>query len=791
MTKTQKITTATAFMEYMFPDGDWTITVIRENAGPRTHVFSRDAQPGSGKHISDLQGLIDAQRPDENIYYQPNRLTRRMGPGDKAGEADVASLDHLQVDIDPLVGEDIKKEQDRILARLLQDRPKVVPHPSVIVFSGGGYQAFWKLKEPIKVDGDIGLITDLKRYSMWLADRLDGDSCFNPAHLMRLPFTMNNPTKRKLEKNPGREAVTSSVVNADGAGQTYALSDFKKSQTKDKVKLGVERLDIGSPETPKIEDLMMIEGPSDLLPAIVCRNNGFPPGREDGDPAFDPERWPSRSEQVFYVCCVLVRAGVTDETLLGILLNPDWGVSESILEKKHHAHRYAIKQIESAHASVQQSDKATDETNSKVMGELKFICNEDGLPYKSLSHNHRVAVQELGYALRKDEFARMYMVEGLGDMDGPLSNEAVNRVRYRVESRFGFKVAKDPMRDLLGDIAEDNRFHPVVEYLDGLIWDGQNRLDDWLTRYMGAPLNDYTKAIGKIVLIAAVRRVRRPGCKYDEMLILEGPQGAGKSTALRMLAIKDEWFADELPLGGSGKEVMEAIGGKWIVEAAELAGITKKDAKDLKSMLSRTFDKGRKAYGHFSEQVERQCVFIATHNPDAGANQYLNDPTGARRFWPVICGKVDLGALEKDRDQLWAEACDREARNESIRLDPSLYHLAAGEQKKRQQENPMETRLEGLVGQKSGRIAVSDVYEVLGVSMQNHQMTQMLGRAAKSLGFDKKRLNCSGRQQNCYVRGGPEDHFIELIPVKGRDGRWDIVEKHPNQKDILPENWRE
>jgi len=785
-----KITTATGFMDYMFPDADWTITVIREGHGPRTHVFSRSAQPGTGKHITDLQKLIDGQLPDENIYYQPNRLTKRMGPGDKASEADVAFLDHLQVDIDPLAGEDIKQEQDRILARLLQDRPKAVPHPSIVVFSGGGFQAFWKLNEPIKVDGDVGLITDLKRYSMWLADRLDGDSCFNPAHLMRLPFTMNNPTKRKLEKHPERKPEKAAVINTNDAGQSYELSDFKQSQGKSRAKLNIERRDVGAPVTPKIEDLMMIDGPSDLMPAIVGRKNGFPPGRNDGDPMFDPERWESRSEQVFFVSCALVRAGIPDETHLGILLNPDWGVSESILEKKHQAHRYAIKQIESAHASVMQSDKVKNEANADLSGPLEWKFNADGQTLKKCLHNYKVAVQEAGVVVRKDTFNGCYLINGLGKFDGRLTDEAVTRVRLLVEDQCGLSVGKDAMHDIMGDIGEDNRFHPVADYLNRVEWDGNARLDTWMTRYLGAPQNDYTKAVGSLIMVAAVRRVRRPGCKFDEMVILEGPQGSGKSSALRALAVNADWFADELPLGGDGKQVMEAIGGKWIIEAAELAGMGKRSSEHLKAMLSRSFDKGRAAYGRISEQRDRQCVFFASHNPDAGANQYLIDPTGNRRFWPVECGKVSLNDLKRDVDQLWAEAAFRETRGDSIRLDSSLYHLATGEQNKRKTDNPLEAKFEALMAGKTGRIAVGLMYEPLGINTTNHLQVTQMGQAAKALGWERKKIAYGGGRLMCYTKGEGMDGQIELEPFRGKDGRWRIVDKMADDDpDMIPERW--
>lgn len=785
----------------MIPDGDWTITVLKHVPDPTdkdpdnvkmipmTHVFSDDAPVGSGKHRTDLNAFVGKQQPNENIYYQPNRLKRRMGPGDKAREADVAWLDNLQVDIDPLPGEGMKKEQDRILGRMLQHRRKDVPHPSVIVFSGGGFQAFWKLAEPVKVDGDVGLITDLKRHSAWLTDRMDGDNCFNPAHLMRLPFTMNNPTPKKLKKNPDRAPEKAAVINTKAAGKTYALSDFKKSQTKDKVKLGAEHRDIGAPVTPKIEDLMGIDGPSDLLPAIVGRSNGFPPGRNDCEPMFDPERWESRSEQVFFVSCALVRAGVPDETHLGILLNPEWGVSESILEKKHLAHRYAVKQIESAHATVASSDAVKNEANADLSGPLEWKFNADGETKKKCLHNYKVAAQELGVMIRKDTFNSCYLIDGLGKFDGRLTDEAVTRVRVLMEDKFGLAAGKEAMHDALSDFGEDNRFHPVADYLDGLTWDGKARLDTWMTRYLGVDQNDYTKAIGALIMVAAVRRIRRPGCKFDEMVVMEGAQGTGKSSALRTLAVNADWFADELPLGGDGKQVMEAIGGKWIIEAAELAGMGRKSSEHLKAMLSRSFDKGRAAYGRISEQRDRQCVFFATHNPDKGANQYLMDQTGNRRFWPVECGKIDLEGLKRDRDQLWAEASFREVRGDTIRLDPSLYHLAAGEQNKRKTDNPLEDRFDVLMAGKTGRIPVGEMYAPLGINIGNHLQVTQMGRAAKALGWERKKLKFGNGEIMCYAKGEGLERQIELEPYRGKDGQWRIIEKVAESPDMIPDRW--
>src|SRR5262249_47016077 len=212
-------------------------------------------------------------------------------------------------------------------------------------------------------------------------------------------------------------------------------------------------------------------------------------------------------------------------------------------------------------------------------------------------------------------------------------------------------------------------FHPVRDYLDGLQWDGVPRIDRWLITYAGAEDSKYTRAVSALFLIAGVRRVRQPCCKFDEMMILEQPtQGTEKSSALAVLAVREEWFTDDLPLNVEGKRVIEALRGKWIVEAAELSGMKKADIAHLNALLSRRRDTARMAYGRLPLEMPRQCIIAGTTNK----SEYLRDTTGNRRYWPVLIVQFDLAALRRDLDQLWAEAAVREAKGESIRLAREL-----------------------------------------------------------------------------------------------------------------------
>ncbi|MGF1660556.1 MAG: VapE domain-containing protein [Rubrimonas sp.] len=253
----------------------------------------------------------------------------------------------------------------------------------------------------------------------------------------------------------------------------------------------------------------------------------------------------------------------------------------------------------------------------------------------------------------------------------------------------GINVAPVVVSRAVGAVARELRIHPVRDWLDTLKWDGAPRIETWTSAYLGAEPTSFHHAIGALWLISAVARIYRPGVKADHMLILAGPQGARKSTAIKVLA-GEEWFTDELPELGS-KDAAIHMQGVWIVEIAELDAIGRAEVSRIKAFLTRTTDRFRPPYGRYTVEVPRQCVFAGTVNPDT----YLRDETGNRRFWPLRCGAIDIAALARDRDQLWAEAVHRFRAGAIWWIDdPALLTEARDAQAARYQADAWDARID-------------------------------------------------------------------------------------------------
>jgi hypothetical protein len=263
-----------------------------------------------------------------------------------------------------------------------------------------------------------------------------------------------------------------------------------------------------------------------------------------------------------------------------------------------------------------------------------------------------------------DELASMPMVvkplpgAGSGGLPRAVAEADIALVQELLQREGITRLGRETTHQAIDARASENSFHPVRDYLDRLEWDGKDRLGTWLADYLGAEPSEYTCAIGRMFFIAMVARIYHPGCRADYMLVLEGPQGKLKSTACRVLG--GPWFSDALPDVGVGKDASLHLAGKWLIEISEMSALSRAENALLKAFMTRQVERYRPSYGRKEVVQPRQCVFIGTTNKE----QYLRDETGGRRYWPVPCGLIDIDALKRDRDQLFAEAVERHRHGE-------------------------------------------------------------------------------------------------------------------------------
>ena len=258
-------------------------------------------------------------------------------------------------------------------------------------------------------------------------------------------------------------------------------------------------------------------------------------------------------------------------------------------------------------------------------------------------------------------------------------------LRYYLEKVYGL-TGKDRIFDAVNVVAQENRFHPVREYLEGCEWDGVPRVETLLVDYLGAEDTPYTRAVTRKTLVAAVARIFRPGCKFDYMLTLRGRQGIGKSAIIAKLG--GPWFSDTFSTM-QGKEAYEQVMGVWIMEVGELAGMRKAEAETIKLYISKQTDRFRPAYGRRLQEFPRQCIFVGTTNE----TQFLRDTTGNRRFWVVDTPNTPTRNLwdeltDETVRRVWAEAVQLYKDGEPLYLPRELEAVAREVQETYEEENP-------------------------------------------------------------------------------------------------------
>lgn len=402
--------------------------------------------------------------------------------------------------------------------------------------------------------------------------------------------------------------------------------------------------------------------------------------------------------------------------------------------------------------------------NEWIGKDSDFIRSSEGNIIKDSQDNIRRAIQLFDIELSKNEFAEKILVKEADRPPKLIDDDFVIDTWLRIDRDYHFRPSFEFFDKVVKNTATSNCFHPVRDYLSTLKWDGISRINTWLIDYGGAVDSSYVQAVSAIVLIAGVKRILQPGCKYDEMLVLESPQGMNKSSALRALCPNPEWFSDDFPLNTDSKQLIECTLGKWIIEASDLTGGRKADRDHLKSMLSRQVDgPARMAYARNPIERARQFIIIGSTN----SATYLADMTGARRIWPVKVKRFNIEGVIEHRDQLWAEASVRESQGESIRLPESLWGAAGQEQESRREvdawEHVIEEHLPLLrpAGDGRKRVTTAKLWDILGISIANRDRpaAMRISEIMQRFGFERTKIWDEGRTQAGYI--GP----VEDLPL--------------------------
>ncbi len=741
------------FLQKLQPGGPWVLTAIEPDGKPTTVTANNP---------SEARDFIRAHNGRRNIYFSVNPTRTPMTA--KAAKTDIAAIEYVLADLDPAEGKSSADAKARYGAELETFEPR----PTFVIDSGNGIQLLWRLAEPIvlgkPVPGEAGRLSyspedqakidEAETRSAEVMVQLSAKAgTQNIDRILRLPGTINLPNAKK--KRDGRVVCPTKLINFNDV--SHSLDAFPlpaKGARQQKAKQGSSS-DANAPlgDLDSLPEIDIADLPISNEIKAAIDTDGSEIGGGD------------RSKGAARITCELVRANCTDQQIASVLWHQP--ISDHFRDQAD-PNRAIQRFIAWARAEAEE-----------------FSLDSNGLPSKSSQHNIRLALRRLGVHVSHDVFQDRLLIEGLPECGPLLDDRAMERLWLTIDEKYRFRPVKDFFWTVVGDEARRHGFHPVVDHLAGLYWDGIPRIDKWLSTYGGAESTPYTDAVGALMLIAAVRRVREPGCKFDEMVVLESEQGTDKSSALRILAVNDDWFHDDVPLNADGKRVIEALSGRWIVEAAELNGMRKGEVEHLKAFLSRTHDRARMSYDRYPTEGKRQCIIVGTTN----SGSYLRDSTGNRRFWPVAIKQFDTKALRCDRDQLWAEAAAREAQGASIRLDRSLWAAAGGEQALRRIADPWEEIVAEHLDGKEGKLTVEDAWTIVGVgeAHRTQEHNRRLGDAMKKAGWSHGRRRRDGRLRYAYVKGECDRWLRVTRPQQGdlyvryEDENGDTAFKHAGE----------
>lgn len=408
--------------------------------------------------------------------------------------------------------------------------------------------------------------------------------------------------------------------------------------------------------------------------------------------------------------------------------------------------------LTSAGAAPEERDGREAENGAHTW-EMKLARTEKGTLLPTLGNVHLILANHKAWqgVIAQDDFAGRVVKRKVppfqqGEL-GEWSDMDDIRCVLWLSQAYGIAVRQDIVMSAVLLVADQHHYHDVREYLEGLVWDGTPRVRAWPARYLHVGDSEYVQLAGMKWMIAAVARVMQPGCKADNVLILEGKQGWGKSTALEVLAGK-AWYTNS-PIRIGEKDTYAVMAGKWIIELAELDSLNKSDSSAAKSFFATETDRFRNFYGKRATDVHRQGVFAGSVNFDT----YLKDESGNRRYWPIrVGGPVDIEALRRDRDQLWAEAVHLYRKRVIWHVTEEERPLFEIEQTERYEGDVYEDKIARAI-EYSARTTMEEILaDVLKLDTSKWTLPEQrrVGKALKSLGWVRKRES-TGKRGWYYV----------------------------------------
>jgi hypothetical protein len=621
---------ALEFLRKFHPNGPWVLTAINpDRKGIETRTFTVEQE-------AYLRQWLETNNGNRNIYFLVNRPIRPLTK--KPAREDIAAVEWLHVDIDPREKHNIDEERSRILRVLQQDRPADVPAPTVITFSGGGYQAFWRLEQPIVIDGSLEKAEDAKRYNQRLESELGGDRCHNIDRIMRLPGTVNIPDAKKTEK--GRTRTLAKLVEFDET-RVYPLAEFKPAQPAHADRTyaagkpgqygGNINISGNVARVGNLAELDQYKVPERVKEIIAQGNIAEEPKERDN----------SRSAWLFDAVCGLVRCEVPDEMIFSIITDPGFGISASVLDKGSQAVAYAFRHIESA----------KDHTEDPILAELNaqhFVIENDGGRFRIAEWiKDPVTGREQMSFQTVEDFKHRYMNQ-LVEIEGP---------KGPAYKKAGEYWLAHPRRRSFRGVTFKPGGEPVVDGHMNL-WRGfgvQQAPGDWslMQTHIREVLADGDDKLAVYITRWAAWAVQNPEKPAEVALVFQGGQGTGKGTFGRAMThifgqhglqvssasqvsgrfnahLRDVCllFADEaihaddkaarstlkalltepsLTVEGKGKDIVQARNAVKVIMASNEAWVVPTDYDDRRFAVMRVSDKrsGDRAYFKaLNEQLE-------------------------------------------------------------------------------------------------------------------------------------------------------------------------------------------